>query len=154
NQRTITDALGRLSMRFDYDMLGKAVVQAGAGSGTRIILADVGASTALVWDSRGFRIRHSYDSLRRPIAEYVAKDDGPEQLAERTVYGENSPDSETGNLRGKSFLQFDGGGLVVHGPYDFKGNLLRTARRVTSDYRHGPAWNVVDRILHSSAALD
>jgi RHS repeat-associated protein len=154
NQRRVVDPLGRLAARFDYDMLGKAVRQASFEAGTRLVLADVGGSTTLVWNSRGFRVRHDYDRLRRPVGEYVSDKDGPDRLMQYTVYGEAAASAERHNLRGKNFLQFDGAGLVIQPSYDFKGNPLKSERRVTHEYRGTPTWDAVESLIGSAVEVD
>ena len=154
NQRRIIDPLNRVAARFDYDMLGKTVHQASFEAGTRLILADVGGSTTLIWNSRGFRLRHSYDRLRRPVGEHAAQGDGPERLVQYTVYGEVADRAESHNLRGKNYLQFDGAGLVIQPSYDFKGNLLRSERQVSREYRATPAWDTVEELVSGSDHVD
>lgn len=153
NQREIIDALGRSVMRYDHDMLGNALHQASMESGTRWILNDVGNSSIYIWNSRGFRLHTEYDPLRRSIRQWIKRDDGQELLAERTVYGEAYPDAAALNLRGKSYFQFDGTGVVRHNHYDFKGNLLQSTRRLSREYRQKIFWNDLEPQL-SAAQLE
>jgi RHS repeat-associated protein len=148
NQRTIEDANGRRVMRYGYSMLGDALYQASMESGTRWVLNDVGGSPISTWNSRGFRIRHEYDDLRRPLRQWVG-DGTREFLAERTVYGEMCRDAAVRNLRGKSYCQFDGAGAIRHDEYDFKGNLLRSTRRLTREYGERVKWAPLETLLRS-----
>ena len=154
NQRWIGDPLNRVAARFDYDMSGKAVLQSSFEAGSRLALADVGGSTILIWNSRGFRLRHTYDRLRRPTGEYAAAAAGPECLVQYTVYGEAASSAEAHNLRGKNYLQFDGAGAVAQPRFDFKGNLLQSERRVTRQYRGTQAWDTVEQLVSASGQVD
>ncbi len=81
----------------------------------------------------------TYDELRRPEGLYVTED-GVERLARQTVYGEGMGD--VGNHRTRVHQIFDDAGVVTHEAYDFKGNTLRSSRRLLVDYRRSPDWNV------------
>ena len=70
-----------------------------------------------------------------------------EMVFERTIYGD-SPETgltdvqqKQANLRGAMFKSFDGAGVVTTDLYDFKGNSLRCARQLASDYRNAPDWS-------------
>ena len=80
-----------------------------------------------------FEIHHAETHLR--------DGDGPQRMVEHTVYGECRPDPEALNLRGAVFQSFDGAGVVTNEAYDFKGNLLRSTRRLAADYRTIPDWS-------------
>ena len=45
------------------------------------------------------------------------------------------------NLRSKVFRQLDGAGMVTSERYDFKGNLLNSARQLLADYKHEVDWS-------------
>ena len=83
------DALGRIVMRYDYDMLGNRIHQASMEAGERWMLNDVAGKPIRAWDSRGFIRRMTYDELRRPTGLYVTEN-GTERLAEHTIYGEGT----------------------------------------------------------------
>jgi RHS repeat-associated protein len=141
NQREIIDARERIVMRYDYDMLSNRIHQASMEAGQRWMLNDVAGKPAYAWDSRGHRFHTIYDALRRPIEVHLRTDDGPELLVDRTVYGETQQDPETRNLRGKAYQSFDCAGVVTSEEYDFKGNLLRSSRQLTVDYKNTPDWS-------------
>jgi RHS repeat-associated protein len=147
NKRAVRDAvvqngdnLGRIVMRYDYDMLGSRIHQASMEAGERWMLDDVTGKPIRGWDSRRFLRRMTYDELRRPTGLFVTENDA-ERLAERTVYGEGQPSPEKSNLRAKAFQVFDGAGLVTSEPYDFKGNLLQSRRNLLPDYKHAVDWS-------------
>ena len=140
NQRATIDALGRVAMRYEYDMLKTRLRQISIDAGTRWMLNDVLGKLHLVWDSRSHRFRHEYDKLHRPAAFYVRTGDEAEILAERVVYGEDQPDDLALNLRNKPYRQFDSTGIVTNEHYDYKGNLLRSSRRLLDDYKNQVNW--------------
>lgn len=174
NQRAVIDALNRIVMRYDYDMLGNRIKQDSMDAGIRWMLGNVTGNPIYGWDSRGHTIHHVYDQLRRPTHLFVQLESNPEELAERTIYGEIHPDSNppsTGtpaplalNLRGKVFLQLDGAGMIINcakkpksdtdpnaekfKAYDFKGNLLRSIRRIAKEYHKCPNWKDVEDKLN------
>ena len=65
------DALGRVVMRYDYDMLGNRIHQSSMEAGERWMLNDVAGKPIRAWDSRGHSFRTTYDPLRRPIEQSV-----------------------------------------------------------------------------------
>ena len=144
NQRAVRDAivqsgdeLGRIVMRYDYDMLGNRIHQASMEAGERWMLGDVTGKPIRAWDSRGFMRRVAYDELRRPTGLYVTEN-GAERLAERTVYGEDQGDAD--NHRTRIYQVFDGAGIVTSEGYDFKGNLLESRRDLLPDYKQAADW--------------
>ncbi|HET7560154.1 MAG TPA: toxin, partial [Limnochordia bacterium] len=143
NTRAVRDALGRVVMRYDYDLLGHRIHQASMEAGERWVLNDVAGNAIRVWDSRGHTFRTLYDALRRPTEVYVQSDAESEELNERTLYGEGQGDA--GNHRGRVYRHFDQVGVVTNVAYDFKGNLLESTRTLAQeatralDWAHAPA---------------
>lgn len=162
NQRSVRDAItqvgdaqGRIVMRYDYDMLGNRIHQASMEAGERWMLNDVAGKPIRAWDSRGHSFRTEYDPLRRPVRIWVtgANPANPNQevLTERLVYGEQHLEAEARNLRGQVYLHLDQAGGVTNEAYDFKGNLLRSSRRLTREYKQAISWSSVDAAIPSSA---
>ncbi|HWP91823.1 MAG TPA: SpvB/TcaC N-terminal domain-containing protein [Thermodesulfobacteriota bacterium] len=156
NQRSVTDALGRINplrpkvMTYDYDMLGTGIHQVSMDAGERWMLNNVAGKPIRVWDSRGHEIKTTYDELQRPTHLFVKHDTDPEILVERNIYGEAHPDSippapnvpspSLLNLRGKVYQVFDGAGIVTNEKYDFKGNLLSSRRQLAKEYKKQVNW--------------
>ena len=99
NQRAVRDAtqqagdpLGRIVMRYDYDMLGNRIHQASMEAGERWMLNDVAGKPLYAWDSRDHRFRTAYDPLRRPTDSFLHEGAGTEILVGRSVYGETQPE--------------------------------------------------------------
>jgi RHS repeat-associated protein len=140
NQREVSDAKGRVVMRYDYDVLGNRIHQASMEAGERWMLNDVASKTLSAWDSRGHRFRTTYDQLRRPIDSLLSESGNPEVVVGRTVYGESRPNPEASNLRGRVAELHDQAGIILSDEYDFKGNLLKSERRLAEDYTATLNW--------------
>jgi RHS repeat-associated protein len=173
NQREVIDARSRVVMVYDYDMLGGRIRQQSMEAGARWALNDVAGNPIYSWDSRGHRLRHVYDALRRKTHLYLQEGDEPEGLVERAVYGEGHTDSSTAepgmaalkrlNLRGRAYMQLDGAGVVMNSArnpetgqeeaYDFKGNPLCGTRSFARDYKSRVDWSSVEPLL-GTALLD
>jgi RHS repeat-associated protein len=148
NQREVIDAKidqvtqkGRIVIRYDYDMLGNLIHQTSMEAGERWILNDATGKPIRAWDSRNHQFRTAYDQLGRPIESYMTEGTGQESLVSLIIYGENQPDPEAKNLRGKVCQVFDQAGLVTSEEYDFKGNLLRSYRQFAKDYKNTLNWS-------------
>ncbi len=161
NQREVIDALDRIVMKYDYDMLGTRIHQSSMEAGERWMLNDVTGKPVRAWDSRGHIFRTKYDALRRPLNAYVTgadtEDAGKEILFGRTEYGENQDNDATLNLRTRVFKQYDSAGIVINIEYDFKGNPLRSTRNLARDYREIVNWSnevTTDETFTSSTTYD
>jgi len=141
NQRAVSDANGRIVMRYDYDMLGNRIHLASMEAGARWTLNDVLSKPIYAWDSRGHRFRTAYDPSRRPTDAWLSEDAGVERLVRRTVYGESQANPEANNLRSKVVQLFDQAGTVTTDDYDFKGNLLSSRRRLAREYKNTRDWS-------------
>jgi Insecticide toxin TcdB middle/C-terminal region/Insecticide toxin TcdB middle/N-terminal region len=147
NQRAVRDAvvqngdaLGRVVMRYDYDMLGNRIHQVSMEAGERWILNDVAGKSLYAWDSRDHQFRTAYNPLRRPTDSFLREGTAVELLVGRSVYGETRPNPETNNLRGKIVEVRDQAGVITSDEYDFKGNLLRSQRQMAQNYKTALDW--------------
>src|SRR5690606_8544353 len=106
-----------------------------------------------------------YDALQRPTHMEVAVGTGAPSLVQRTVYGEAVdldpedppppvPRSQEWNLRGQVYQVYDCAGLMTSEEFDFKGNLLRTTRRLAADYIEDPEWIDAAHLNAPGAILD
>lgn len=137
NQLEMIDARARVFARYTYDMLGRRIHQASMEAGRRWTLADVAGKPLYVWDSRQNRSRTRYDVLQRPVESFSRDSTGVEILAGRSVYGEARANPEVNNFRGKLVELYDQAGVVRSERYDFKGNLLSSARRLAQTIEVG-----------------
>ncbi|HZS38660.1 MAG TPA: RHS repeat-associated core domain-containing protein [Polyangia bacterium] len=144
-QRREIDALDRVVMRLDGALLKAKSHQASMESGERWLLDDVTGKVIYLWDSLQRIFRTEYDPLRRPLAVRVTGADTLDPtrviLQRRTEYGEGAPNDSMLNLRGRVSRAYDEAGVVTHAEYDFKGNLLRGQRQLTSEYRALIDWS-------------
>ena len=161
NQRSITDALGRTIMTYDYDMLGNRIRSNSVDAGERWMLNDVAGKPLMKWDSREHRFRYEYDAARRPTDLFVQTGTAAELLAEQTVYGEGEPNASQDqlfNLRGRVYQQFDEAGVATNNLFDCKGNLLSNSRELLSDYKDPVDWSaspaLTGETFTSSATFD
>jgi RHS repeat-associated protein len=139
------DPLGRIVMRYAYDMLGNRIHQLSMEAGARWMLNDVAGKPIRAWDSRGHNFRTAYDALRRPVEQYVRgtfSDADPlkpnsdprtlnrDMLVDRIVYGEPplnaTPAQETEaqrlNLRTRIYQHADSAGIATNARLHVSGN--------------------------------
>jgi hypothetical protein len=144
-----------------YDVAGNLLFQRSMDAGDRWMLPDAAGKAMVVWNSRGHTLRTDYDALHRPVGSFVKGADALDATRiiqfEKVVYGDTANNGLTDeaksrlNLRGKPYQQRDTAGLVVNlapspvsgadEAFDFKGNLLRSTRRLASDYKTTPDWS-------------
>ncbi|SFK87077.1 RHS repeat-associated core domain-containing protein [Nitrosomonas aestuarii] len=156
NARAIIDARGNTVMTYGYNLLGTRVYQLSMDAGERWTLANVAGNPMRAWDSRNHVVITTYDILQRPLTMRVQGGDGDTQLDnifDRIIYGENSPNDRVNNLRGQSLLHYDTAGRVQNSRFDFKGNLLEGSRRFAADYKNVVNWpeNNPDTLLDGQA---
>ena len=152
----------RVVMQYDYDMLGNRIHQLSMEAGGRWMLNDVAGKPMRAWDSRGHNFTTRYDALRRPVEQTVrgtiangqaASDPrtlNRDMLVDRVEYGEALVNAEALNLRTRMYRHFDSAGVATSArldgsgspveAYDFKGNLLRSSRRLARGYTAVPDW--------------
>jgi Insecticide toxin TcdB middle/C-terminal region/Insecticide toxin TcdB middle/N-terminal region len=156
NQREVVDAIGRVVIRYDYDMLGARIHQASMEASERWMLNDITDKPIRAWNARKYAFRTEYDELRRPLRSFVQGGDPSERnskvlaqeiLFEQTIYGDTPITGLTelqqkqANLRTKVFRHFDGAGTITTDLYDFKGNSLRSVRQFVRNYKNAPDWS-------------
>ncbi|MDP1822771.1 MAG: SpvB/TcaC N-terminal domain-containing protein [Archangium sp.] len=157
NERAVSDALGRVVVKYDYDLLGSRLHQATMEAGERWTLDDAAGKPLRSWDSRGFARRMTYDELRRPTGLHVTEA-GVERLAEKVIYGESLGASAAAtNHRTRVLKSFDAAGVVTSEAFDFKGNALASSRAMAVEYKAALDWSAspaLDEVLGSSTAWD
>ena len=156
NLRSVTNALGRIVVQYEYDMLGTQIKQASMEAGARLMLSDAAGKPIRAWDDRGFIRRFTYDVLHRPTNLFVTEPEG-ERLAQQTTYGEAKPLPEATNHRGRVWQVRDDAGIVTSVAYDFKGGLLTSRRDLRTDYKARANWLLspaTSEIFTSSSGFD
>ena len=167
NQRSVMDALGRKIMTYRYGMLGNKIHQASMEAGARWMLDDVARNPLKRWDSRGHEFWAKYDSLHRPVGQFVrgsTTESDPRTLNqdvqfEKTGYGEGQTDAAKRNLRTRVFEHRNVTGVVTSDAYDFKGNQLHAGRDVLTDYKALADWSsavvpAFESVLNTSTTYD
>jgi RHS repeat-associated protein len=144
-----------------YDIAGNLLFQHSMDASDRWMLNDAAGKPMLAWDNRGHTFRTDYDQLHRPVGSLVKGADpaNPNRKIqfEKLIYGDTPGNGLTDaqkkqlNLRGKPYKHHDRAGVVTslgRSPttgndeaFDFKGNLLRSTRQLTGDYRSTPDWS-------------
>jgi len=162
NPVVVDDPLGRIVMRYAYDMLGNRIHQLSMEAGARWMLNDVAGKPIRAWDSRGHNFTTTYDALRRALNQYVrgssAESDPRTRnpanprglLVDKIDYGEALVNAEALNLRSRIYRHSDSAGIATNArlnpvgtpslAYDFKGNLLCSSRQLISHYKEIPDW--------------
>ncbi|MGE3163994.1 MAG: SpvB/TcaC N-terminal domain-containing protein [Planctomycetota bacterium] len=156
----------RIVMRYAYDILGNRIHQLSMEAGARWMLNDVAGEPIRAWDSRGHNFTTTYDALRRPVGQTVrgttAESDprtlNRDILVDKIEYGEPPATASQAdldralrlNLRTRIYRHSDSAGVATNArldaggdpieAYDFKGNLLRSTRRLIADYKAIPDW--------------
>jgi len=151
------DLQGRIVVRYVHDMIGTQLYQTSFEAGGRWTLSDAAGKPIRGWNSRRYRTRYEYDSLRRPFRSFVQGGDPAEPHAQlfpveinflSTVYGDSAASGLTPaqqrqrNLRMRVHQLRDGSGLATTERYDFKGNPVRGTRQFTTNYRDVPNWSL------------
>ncbi len=141
-----------------YNLLSHSLYSLSSDAGERWTLNNVAGNPIRGWNSRGIETRLLYDELQRPTHLLMRESpDTSEKLVERTVYGEKVANATVLNLRGKPFMSFDSAGIAINSgqnpatnaeeAYDFKGNSLRSRRRITREYREQMDWATIEPLL-------
>lgn len=152
NQRAVRDAiqqagdpLGRIIMRYAYDMLGNRIHQHSMEASARWMLNDITGKPVRAWDSRGHNFTTKYDTLRRPIEQTVRgtfSDADPlkpnsdprtlnrDILVDKIEYGEpplnatsaQETEARRLNLRTRIYRHFDSAGIATNARLDASDN--------------------------------
>lgn len=148
-----------------YDIAGNLLFQHSMDAGDRWTLNDAAGKPMLAWDGQSRTFRTEYDKLHRSVGSFVKGADPKDPIRviqfEKVIYGDtpgnglsDTPANDQTrklNLRGKPYQHHDTAGIVTslgQNPatgkdeaFDFKGNLLRSTRRLASDYKSTPDWS-------------
>jgi RHS repeat-associated protein len=155
NALAVIDALGRKVEACDFDPLGSKVHCRSMDGGERWILANVSRQSIRLWDGRGYLRSMAYDELVRPIGVYASGNGLTNVLAEKLIYGDSRVGAPANpqaiNCVGRIYQAFDGAGTIESAGanpatkalegYDFRGNLLRSTRRLVQGYKVQVDWS-------------
>ncbi|KAL5610413.1 hypothetical protein FOBRF1_006530 [Fusarium oxysporum] len=148
------DLQGRITLRNEFDMLGQCLHSASAEKGRSWALSNINGQPLRTWNERGHVFKFQYDTLGRLVASLLANDalsdSGKEVLYERFLYGDNHPEAEQRNLRGKVYMTLDQAGLATTEQADYKGNPLRITTHLAKEYKRTIDWSGIQTLLPSS----
>lgn len=147
NVMKLTDARGNLVMLYKYDMLGNPLYQKSMDAGERWFISDSTGKPIRSWDNRNNEFSFEYDELHRPVIRRVKVGDGfnsLDNIFEKIIYGENLANDKEKNFRGRPVIIYDTAGKNETSSFDFKGNVLSSELRFTSDYKNVVNWNIQD----------
>jgi RHS repeat-associated protein len=139
-QRSVTDALGRLITVNTFNIAGEVVHTHSMDAGQRWMLTNAIGNPLYTWNERGFRTRHVYDALQRPTAMWVSETGGGEACVQLIFYGERADDAAQRNLLGQAHLHYDASGHSIVEGFDFKGNPLKSIKRIAKLYQGISDW--------------
>ena len=112
--QTIVDALHRVVLQYDYDMLGARVHSASMDGSLRWLLNDVSGMPLYTWNSRGHRLRATFDVLHRPLVRHLQEGEVIGRVkAGAMSFARFSTDDLTGKMRG-----YVGGGTFTSDPLE------------------------------------
>jgi hypothetical protein len=145
NQRAVRDSiqqagdpLGRVVMRYAYEMLGNRIRQFSMEAGARWVLNDVVGKPIHAWDSRGHNFTTAYyDALRRPVEQTVrgtSAESDPRMLnrdilVDKIEYGEGIANAEALNLRSRIYRHFDSAGVATNARLDAASMPMASRRK-------------------------
>lgn len=143
NRREAVSPRGFVQEEIAYDMIGQAIMNRTADTGTRKFLYNALQMVSMTWDERDYRTRFNYDDLNRVTLLSVLEPGGTDwQEAERTEYGETLPGALLKNQLGQAVRHYDRSGGIYNEEFDFKGNVLRFTRSVVRDFEENPDWSL------------
>jgi RHS repeat-associated protein len=140
NPTVVTDAIGVDTQTQAFDLLGRPIRTDSPDAGFTVALLDVVGQPVLTWRSGSLSTRQTFDALRRRTHLY-ATEGVTERLKELNLYGERTGVPGVGYFKGRLYRQYDTAGVVTNTSFDFKGNLLGTARRYWGDVDDELDWS-------------
>src|SRR5690606_25305390 len=141
NVLSVTDAHGRVCMRYTYGMLGQVLKLESLDAGRRWRFDAGNGQPLALWGEREGAVgvpytqRVVYDALRRPTEVWL-DDAGTEKQIQKLSYGEGHAQAAANNLRGRLVEHRDQSGVTTTDDYDFKGNLERQSHKLAADYQN------------------
>lgn len=162
NVLTITDALGRVAFRHEYDLANRTLKILSIDAGTRLSVFDAAGNLVERRDSKSALELSSYDVLNRPIRLWARDQAGQGvTLRQRLIYGDDlngtgltRAQTANRNLFGRLYRHYDEAGLLQMNRYDFKGNLVDKSRRVIRDTSIANNWRANWEAQGSANALE
>lgn len=155
NQRAITDAKGRVVMKYQYDMLGNVIRQESVDAGKRWTLNNVAGNPLRQWDDLNRQLSSRYDRLQRPTHGFVKTGNANPVLVERMIYGEDLSlaAKRSRNISGQLFQHYEQAGVVTNERFDYKGNLLESNRQLAREYKQQVDWSALSDLTDAQQII-
>jgi RHS repeat-associated protein len=152
--KSVTDPLIRVCQTQTFSIAGQLLSDTNIDKGTRKTVADVAGGLLRRIDDRSQTFRAQHDALRRVTHLWVKVGTAAETLLERRYYGDDAgiTTPDTTNLKGRLVALYDQAGLFELGPYDFKGNLLESARTLALTYNAALDWGILASVTSAATA--
>jgi RHS repeat-associated protein len=159
---TLTDPLSRVTTAFDElnrevsfgasSMTGTSMYSRMAEKGEKWLFQDALNRIVKLWNGAGLAYRFSYDKVDRVVSTFITQD-STERLVSHIVYGETLDAGQVSslNMKGQLYQHYDQSGLVTNTAIDFKGNITRSEKRLTSDYKQIVNWASLDSLTDIGA---
>ncbi len=125
-----------------YDLAGRKLSILSKDAGLKLVFPDAQEKSVLTWDGNGQTTFAAYDKLGRLKEHWVkTKAETDYRLITKIIYGENRPvNNQQDYFNAQVWKTYDTAGLVENKQYDFKGNLLKTTRKILKDGKAQVVW--------------
>jgi len=143
NLLSVTDPLGRVAVRYVFDLAKRRWRVDSIDAGPRLSVLDALGRPVEARDGKGALTLGGHDALHRPTHVWARDDDaGAVTLRQLVEYGDGGTADQPAdaraaaravNLLGRAVRHYDEAGLTSLLAADFKGNALESARRVVAD---------------------
>ncbi|KAF5551832.1 rhs repeat-associated core domain-containing protein [Fusarium napiforme] len=135
------DALGRqISAQSDKGGLNATTITTAMDSGTIHKLFNSLGMEVLRWTDSGIITKRTYDPVGRLSQVKVGRGKGLPAVTEMYIYGEDQPQPELKNLRGKLYEVRDQSGVSRNLEFDFKNNCIAKSLHFAANYKDQLDW--------------
>ena len=142
NRLESIDARGRTVVMHQHNVSEQSIYHKTMDSGEHWMLYDVHGEPFLTWDSKGCRVRKTYDALHRPLDQFLQQPGSSvEIISDRAEYGESVAQAKSLNLRGRAFKAFDQAVVFTQTAFDFKGNVIGQETRLVRKFKEPIDWS-------------
>jgi len=148
----VTDARGNVAEKRRFGLSGVVLESRSVDGGVQASFSDIDGTLAYarrgeIGEGHGFF--SSYDELRRPVTDFVQRDDAAVPVAvKHRVWVDSPTDDSEGREKtyhhGRLLRVYDGAGLVHFHEYDYQGNPVSTERVLTKTPQ-APDWSALEQ---------
>ena len=134
----ITDAGGKTSFKYKYDMAGNPLLTESCDSGKKFTLLNAAGNPVITIDAKDQKLIYEYDTLNRPVKIFKNSKNGT--LLEKYVYGEDRFEPDQNNTKGKLTNIYDQSGMKRTLFYDIDGNPVTESNYIRKTYKNETDW--------------